>query len=287
MEMTNQLNRTANAEMKLQPKQVGNGERFLGRTAVLWCAIVLVGQSIFFYYIARFYGVAAVLGEFQVWAKNTHLIKGYVIGDASGNAIFGVHAVLASVVAFCGVLQLLPQLRTRLPGFHRWNGRLFLVAMFAATMAGFVLVWVRGTYLNLVGAWAVTINGILIIVCGVLAWRKVREKDFASHRRWALRTFVVANGVWFQRLGYFTWFLVLQAPVGVTKRMDGAFDLVWAFGCYLLPFAVMELYLRAKQSTNRQLKLIAGGVLFGFSSLMLVGIVALAMIFWLPLLAKL
>lgn len=287
MEMTNQLSKRTNAEPQIQSKHAAAGERFLGRAAVLWYAIVLLGQGIFFYYIARFYAVAAVFGEFQVWAKNTHLIKGYVTGDASGNAVFGVHAVLAGVVVLCGVLQLLPQLRTRAPGFHRWNGRLFLVALFAATIAGFVLVWLRGTYLNLVGAWAVTLNGVLIIVCGLIAWHKARERDFASHRRWALRTFVVANGVWFQRLGYFAWFLILQAPVGVTKRMDGVFDLFWAFACYLLPLALMELYLRAKQSTNRQLKLIAGGALFGFSSLMLVGIVALAVIFWWPLLAKL
>ena len=263
-----------------------NKSLFLPRTAIFWLGVVIIGQLLFFGYIFSFYGVAALQGEFQVWAKNTNLITGYKAGDASGNAMFGVHALLAALIALCGVLQLVPQIRARWPVFHRWNGRVFLLAIMAAALSGFALVWWRGTYLNLVSAWAVSINGVLIIAFGALAWRTVRARDFAAHRRWALRTFLVANGVWFQRLGYFSWFMVMQGPVGVGKKMDGPFDIFIGFGCYLLPLAVLELYLRAKESASATLRIFAGITISAFTSLMMVGIVAHVVLIWLPLMKK-
>lgn len=264
-----------------------NKGRFLPRSVMFWLGVAVIGQWLFFGYIFSFYGVAALQGDFQVWAKNTNVIAGYVAGDKSGNSMFGAHALLAALIALGGVLQLLPQIRARWPVFHRWNGRVFLLAITAATITGFALVWWRGTYLNLVSAWAVTLNGVLIVAFGALAWRTVRARDFAAHRRWALRTFLVANGVWFQRLGYFSWFMVMQGSVGVGKKMDGPFDMFVGFGCYLLPLAVLELYFRAKESANTKLRTFAAITITFFTSVMVVGIVAHALLIWLPLMRKL
>ena len=261
--------------------------RFLPRSAMFWLGVVIVGQALFFGYIFSFYGVAALQGNFQVWAKNTNAIAGYVANDASGNLVFGAHAILAAVLALCGVLQLVPQIRARAPTFHRWNGRIFLLVALAATVSGFALVWWRGTYLNLVSAWAVSINGALIIGFAALAWRTARARDFTAHRRWALRTFLVVNGVWFQRLGYFSWFMIMQAPVGITKKMTGPFDVFIGFACYLLPLAVLELYFRAKESQNAKLRLVAGATISVFTMLMLVGIAAHVVLIWMPLMKKL
>jgi hypothetical protein len=261
--------------------------QFLPRATMFWLGVVIVGQWLFFFYIFRFYGISTLQGNFQVWAKHKGLINGYIAGDLSGNATFGAHAVLASIVALCGVLQLIPYIRAHAPRFHRWNGRVFLLAILTATLSGFALVWWRGTYLNLVGAFAVSLNGVLIIAFGALAWHAVRAHNFADHRRWALRTFMVACGVWFQRLGYFSWFMVMQGPVGIGKKMDGAFDIFIGFACYLLPLAVLELYLRAKESSSAKLRTFAGSVICFFTSLMVVGIVAQAVLVWLPLLKKL
>jgi Predicted membrane protein (DUF2306) len=261
--------------------------KFLSRAALFWLGVVAVGQWLFFFYIFRFYGISTLQGNFEVWAKHKGLINGYIASDPSGNAAFGVHAVLASVVALCGVLQLIPYIRTRAPSFHRWNGRVFLLAILTATLSGFALVWWRGTYLNIVSAIAVSLNGVLIIAFGALAWRAVRAHNFAAHQRWALRTFIVAFGVWFQRLGYFAWFMVMQGPVGVGEKMDGAFDIFIGFACYLLPLAVLELYLRAKESSSAKLRTFAASVICFFTSLMVVGIVAQAVLAWLPLLKKL
>ena len=260
---------------------------FLPRAAMFWLATAIVGQWLFFVYIFRFYGVSTLQGNFEVWAKHKSLINGYIAGDAAGNATFGAHALMAAVVALCGVVQLIPAIRARAPAFHRWNGRVFLLATLAATLTGFALTWWRGTHLNLLSAYAVSINGVLIIAFGMLAWRTVRAHDYAAHRRWALRTFVVACGVWFQRLGYFSWMMVMQGPVGIGDKMDGPFDMFIGFACYLLPLGVLELYLRAKESSNTALRVAAACTVSIFTLVMMVGIVAQTVLVWMPLLAKL
>jgi hypothetical protein len=127
------------------------------------------------------------------------------------------------------------------------------------------------------------LNAVLIILCGALAWRTARARNFSAHRRWALRTFIVACGVWFQRVGYLAWFMVMQGPVGVTKKLDGPFDVFWSFACYLLPLALLELYLRAQASGHDGRKRVAAAVIAGFTLLMAVGIVGATMFLWYPL----
>lgn len=119
----------------------------------------------------------------------------------------------------------------------------------------------------------------------MLAWRTARARELAVHRRWALRTFVVADGVWFMRLGYFRWILINQAPVGITKNMHGSFDCFIAFGCYLLPLAVMELHLWVRDAGSPRWRFSAAGAVFASSLLMAVGIVGATLFRWMPLLA--
>src|SRR5512141_1811037 len=107
-----------------------NAGRFAGANAVLdaaariWFATALLGQWAFLYYIAGFYDVATLRGDFALWNTNTHLLKGYVIGDTAGNLAFAFHVLLAAIVTFGGALQLISQSRARLHSVHRWNGRL-------------------------------------------------------------------------------------------------------------------------------------------------------------------
>src|SRR5262245_50113770 len=73
------------------------------------------------YYIVSVYGRSTPTGDFAAWKKATFLRVGYVPGDDVGNLTFGLHALLAAVIAFGGVMQLIPQLRTRFAAVHRWN----------------------------------------------------------------------------------------------------------------------------------------------------------------------
>ncbi len=48
----------------------------LKAAARLWFAAAVIGQGMFLFYIARFYGPSTLTGNFQAWRLNTNLIKG-------------------------------------------------------------------------------------------------------------------------------------------------------------------------------------------------------------------
>ncbi len=256
----------------------------LAASARLWFLTALIGQWAFLYYIAAFYDAATLRGDFAAWSNNRLLLKGYVPGDTVGNLAFAAHVLLAAIVTFGGALQLIPQIRTRFIAVHRWNGRLFLLTAIAGALSGLYMIWVRGSRANFTAGLATSLDAALIIAFGVLAWRAVRARDVATHRRWALRTYLVANGVWFQRVGIFGWMVFHQAAVGMTKQFDGWFDLSWAFGCYLLPLAVLEIYLRVKESGGPRDRYIMAGSILLLTALMGFGIYSAYMFVWRPFL---
>ena len=256
----------------------------LKAAARFWFVVAVIGQWAFLYYIFAFYGPSTVSGNFQAWTRNTFLIKGYVAGDTAGNLTFAAHALLAGVTSFGGALQLIPQIRARAIAFHRWNGRFFLLTALAVSLSGLYMEWVRGAQMNLAGAIGVSLNAVLIILFAALAWRFARRREIPTHRRWALRTYLVANAQWFTRVGFIAWVLVSRKLFGIGDRLDGQFFLIWGFGSYLLPLAVLELYLRANESAGPRGRIAVAGGLVALTMLMAVGIFGVATFMWLPLL---
>lgn len=175
--------------------------------ARFWFVTALAGQWAFVYYIAGFYGVSTLSGNFEAWRANT-MLKGYLPGDTAGNLVFAAHVLMAAVVAFGGTLQLVPQIRARAIGFHRWNGRIFLLTAIAASIGGVYLAWGRPGP-PVIDGLGNTMGAFLIVGFGAFAWRAVRAGDVAGHRRWALRAFLAVNGVWFQRVGMMAWAIVV------------------------------------------------------------------------------
>lgn len=221
-------------------------EPALRTVAAAWFAVALVGQYLFVLYLAVAYGSPTLAGDPAAWNR-TQPIVGHVAGDAAGNAMFISHVLLASVIALGGMLQLVPQVRARWPVVHRWTGRVFMLTAALMAVGGLWMTWWRGAQLSVPGAVGVSVNAGLILVFGVLAYRHVRRGRIALHRRWALRLFMVANGVWFYRLGFMAWIILNQGPRGSTPALDGPFDIAWAFGSFLLPLAGLELYFRAQR----------------------------------------
>lgn len=253
------------------------GTAALRAAALLWFAVAVIGQWAFVYYLAAFYG-PTLSGNFAAWDRNEMLIDGHIAGDAAGNLFFLAHVSMAAVLTFGGALQLVPQIRSRAIAFHRWNGRLFMLAALAGAFGGLYLVWVRGTSDGLLGSISITFNAALIIAFAWLAWRAVRHKDIAAHQSWAMRTYLVTNGVWFLRVGMMAWMMTTQGAAMET------FFAVWGFGCYLLPLAVYEAYRHAKRSGGAFGRLAAAGGLFGLTALMAAGIVGAFLFMWQPLL---
>src|SRR5262245_51601833 len=215
-----------------------------------WFFVTLIGQWLFLYYIIALYYASTLSGHFENWRF------GYIRGDTAENLAFAAHVLLAAVVAFGGLLQLIPQIRERAIAVHRWNGRAFLVAATVVAVVGLYMTWDRSasfllTYKQaLINAVSSSLNAVLIFVFVALAWRAARQRDIDSHRRWALRTFMVANGSgYFIRIATAGW-SVFAPGVGRARWGDGPMDYFFRFAPYLVPLAVLELYLRARGSTS-------------------------------------
>ncbi|MGF1455850.1 MAG: DUF2306 domain-containing protein [Alphaproteobacteria bacterium] len=253
----------------------------LKASGMFWFAVAVIGQWTFVYFIGGFYGPSTLTGQFENWNVKP-LIDGHIPDDLTGNLMFGAHVLMAGVITLGGTLQLIPALRNRARAFHRWNGRLFLVLAVLLALGGLWLVWVRGTYFNLWGASGVSLNGVLILVFAALAWRFAVRRDIESHRRWAMRTFIVVSGVWFLRVFIMAWVILNAGPVGMGKRMDGPVDAVFAFGHYLIPLAFLELYFWAQNRGGAVARLAVAGVVVVLTGVMAVGIFGAYTFMWSP-----
>lgn len=95
----------------------------------------------------------------------------------------------------------------------------------------------------------VAINGVLLILCCAVAWAAARKRDFPAHRRWALRVFVLAAGVWFFRIGLAGWIALNGGLVGFNPAtMQGPALTALSLCEWAAPLALLELYLRAERS---------------------------------------
>src|ERR1700757_3168827 len=93
----------------------------LKAAARFWFGVTVIGQLMFAFAVASFYGVTALRGDFHGWSR--FISRGYVSGDAMGNFAVIMHVGSAVVIMLAGAVQLIPGVRNRYPVFHRWNGR--------------------------------------------------------------------------------------------------------------------------------------------------------------------
>ncbi|HYR90973.1 MAG TPA: DUF2306 domain-containing protein [Terriglobia bacterium] len=257
----------------------------LKAAAGFWFLVAVIGQLVFAFTVASFYGHAAVRGVFGAWDRS--ITRGYIPGDTMGNFAVAVHLFMAVVVIVSGVIQLIPQIRDRAPSFHRWNGRLYMLASFTISIAGLYMVWIRGTVGDVSQHVGVSLNAVLIMLCAVMALRYALARDFKTHRRWALRLFLVVSGVWFFRVGLFLSFLIFRGPFGFDpKTFQGPFLTFLSFAQYLLPLAVLELYMRARDGAGAPRRFAMAAGLFVLTVAMGGGIFAATMGVWLPTIKK-
>ena len=246
-----------------------------------WFLVTLIGQLIFVVYVVALYGGAAINGNLKGW--NKVMPHGYVAGDTAGNIALGAHLLLAAIIMLAGALQLIPQVRARMPAFHHWNGRVYLTGAVVASLTGFYMIWFRGTVGDVIQHLGTSLNALLILVFAGLTLRRALARDFVAHRRWALRLFLSVSGVWFFRIGLMFWIVVNRGPVGFNpETFEGPFLSFLAFAQYLLPLTVLELYLYCRQRGRVATSLAMAVLMLGLTIATGVGVAVATMGMWLP-----
>ncbi len=266
--------------MTVAPR-AARAHRLLAGSGVVWFAVAVAGQAVFAAYIAAFYGATLIAGDWRVWAER--MINGIVEGDRTGNLVVITHVILAFMITVSGPLQFIPAIRNRFATFHHINGRTYLTVAVLITLGAFYLVWVR-EHISLINAIAISGNGVLILYFAYQTVRNAIARRIDAHHRWALRLFIAASGVWFFRVGFGLWlFLTNFEMPGVRRDLTGPFDVFAAFGCYLIPLAVLELYLRARRDgAGSAMQLGTSAVMVAATVATGVGAVGATLIFMLP-----
>lgn len=151
--------------------------------------------------------------------------------------------------------------------------------------AGLIMVWNKGEAGDTIQDISISIQAVYIILFGWLAIRYARVRQFARHRVWALRLFMVVNGVWFFRVGLMFWLVVNGGPVGFDpETFTGPFLTALALFTYAIPLSllVLELYLLAQRKQNKALSVFTSALIFLCTVIMGIGIFGATMGLWLP-----
>ncbi|WOI54772.1 DUF2306 domain-containing protein [Parvularcula sp. LCG005] len=261
--------------------QTRRADLFLKGTGIFWYIVAAIGQAIFIYYIFAFYGEATVQNDLGS-LNEKDVITGIVDGDETGNFLFITHALGAAVITLGGLLQLIPAIRRYAPAFHRWNGRIFMLMAYMMALGGLMMVWVRGSYTSMAGAVGITGNALCIILFATIALRLAMRRRINEHRKWAMRLFLAANGVWFIRVFVMAWIIINQSPRWLGDGLEGPAGVAISFAAFFLPVAVLQLYFAAQDSRSAAPKYIMGGGLILGTLIMAMGIFGATLFMWGP-----
>lgn len=252
-------------------------------TAKFWFVVATIGQWIFGVYIISMYYTSTFSGNFEKW--NKVLPKGYIAGDWKGNLLVGIHVILAAIMVIGGPLQLMPIIRNRFKTFHRWLGRIYVFTAIIVSSVGFIMGWTRGSVGDTFMHVSNSIQAIYIITFAILSIIYARKRHFDKHQSWTLRLFMVANGVWFFRVGLMAWLVINQAPVGFDpETFTGPFLTFLSLFTYAVPISLilLEMYFYAQRKQNQAFSTATSAIILLFTIIMAIGIFGATMGMWLP-----
>ena len=270
-------------EMTLSPglKWRLNAETALTFAGRFWFVTAVIGQWIFAVYVAILYGGAVAKGDME--AFSSVMPNGYVEGEPFYNFFVVLHMLFAVVIMIGGPLQFVQPIRSRFPAFHHWNGRIYFFTAVTTSLGGFYMLLTHGTVGGVATHSAMIIITFLVLVFAAIALQRAITRQIDSHRRWIFRLFMAVSAVWFFRIGLMFWLFVNGGPAGFDpETFTGPFVNFLAFAQFLLPLAVVELYLGIKDRGNAFAKYTMAGTLALFAMATGLGIFAATMGLWLP-----
>ena len=151
---------------------------------------------------------------------------------------FVLHTSFGGLALLLAPWQLLPGLRRRWPGLHRWGGRLYAGSCLISGIAAYPVAF--GTVAGPVAAAGFTAMATAWLIATGLAWQAIRARRVAEHRRWMIRSLALTFSAVTLRLLLLIPLLGLPDTVPFFTFYSGT-----AWGSWILNLILAELYLRA------------------------------------------
>jgi uncharacterized membrane protein len=192
------------------------------RTAFWWIALSALAIAVF---APLPYALSSLP---DLAAQGQQLATNYAGRSAAVQSAFYLHIAFGGLALLLSPLQFAPRLRLRSPTAHRVVGRIVLVAIAIAGLAGLVLA--PHNVAGPVGTAGFGLLALLWLGFAATAFRVIGRGDVIAHRRWMVRTFALTYAAVTLRL----WLGVLiAAQIGVWG-VDG--DTAFERAYLLVPF---------------------------------------------------
>ncbi len=147
-----------------------------------------------------------------------------------------MHLAGGSLALAVGAWQLHTQLRTRHPSMHRWLGRVYVIAVLVGGLGAVMLA--PGSQEGIVTHWGFGLLAVAWLGTTVEAYRAIRRRDLASHRRWMLRSYALTLAAVTLRI-YLPLSQVLGLPFGPSYQ-------VIAWLCWVPNLLLVERFVVAR-----------------------------------------
>lgn len=243
-------------------------------------AVVWISSGLFGLYILTFYAAAVYQGKMQRW--NEVLPELYSPSSGTASAGIGLHFAAGGIILILGSIQLIDALRIRYPAFHRWVGRVYIVASAVAGIGGLSFIFLKGTIGGTVMDLGFGLYGVLMLICAVETYRHAVARRVDIHRAWALRLYALAIGSWLYRMDYGFW-IMLTDGWGHGHGFSGPFDKVMAFFFYLPNLLVAEVFIqKMKYRQSLVFNLLGALLLLAVNGFLLLGTYYFTKIYWGP-----
>jgi hypothetical protein len=186
---------------------------------LIWSAIVLAASWFVYdsvvYVVTREPQPGATLLNRQIW--------------------YFSHMAIAMPILVIAPVQFLAGLRQARPDVHRWLGRAFLTS---SIIAGALAMWLGATIQYQGSRIPLALFGLVWIGFSVAAWLCARKRDYANHRKFAIRSFAIGLAfVWVRILGN------VESYVFPFIANQEVRDTSQEYLSFVLPLLVVELWL--------------------------------------------
>jgi len=106
-----------------------------------------------------------------------------------------LHSATGLIFMVLGPIQFLPAVRNRWIRFHRWSGRIWMIAALIGAISALLFVGQLPVWGDLSTNVAIVCATVVFLVALVQGYRTIRRRDITRHREWMIRCFAIGLGI--------------------------------------------------------------------------------------------